>query len=249
MTYALRTMMYAGLPALALAACDDAGDDDAERAAREAAGAARSAGEAVQEGWESGDDDAERAAREAAGAARSAGEAVQEGWESGDDDRSELAEETGEAVDAMKAQVSAEWHEHRGDRRAALEAAGDHAEAAAAAVASGLDAAAETYARTVGESAADENARTGEEPEFGPFAYQDERVGEEPLNGSIEIGAGSGSTLAGAEDAEAEPRGEIDRDYVPSHRLDLEPHPCADHDHETCSHTHEEHARCTPERG
>lgn len=226
MGFALRHTFYASLPALMLAACGEAGEDDAQRAAREA-----------------GD------------AARSAGEAIEENWESGDDERAELARETGEAAQAVKAQVRAEWVEHRADRRAALEAAGDHVAAAGAAVASGLDAAAEAYARTVddGVDAADFRGR---EPDFSTFTYEDEAVNAEPLDGSIELET-EADIESGAVEAEAEDalrgaqidRGDGDREYVPSHELDIDPHPCAEHDHETCDHTEEEHARCTPERG
>ena len=45
MRFALRHTIYASLPALALAACGEAGEDDAERAAREVAGAFRDAGQ------------------------------------------------------------------------------------------------------------------------------------------------------------------------------------------------------------
>lgn len=120
MRFALRHTFYASLPVLLLAACGEAGEDDAQRAAREAADAAQSAGEAVEEGWRSGGDE-----------------------------RARLAEETGEAVVAVKAQVRAEWAEHRADRQAALETAGDHVAAAGAAVANGLDAAVDAYADTV----------------------------------------------------------------------------------------------------
>ncbi|MEQ8403911.1 MAG: hypothetical protein RKE49_02355 [Oceanicaulis sp.] len=224
MRFALRHTLYASLPALVLAACGEAGEDDAERAAREASDAAHSAGEAIEEGWKSGDDE-----------------------------RAELAEETGEAVEAAGAQVRAEWHEHRNDRRAALEAAGDHVAAAGAAVASGLGAAVDAYARTV-DDGVDADDFHDTEPRFDQFATQDEPVGEEPLDGSIELEAEAEVDLEGSQEAEAEAEIEIDRDdgdreYVPSHKLEVEIHPCAEHDREACDHTEEEHAQCTPERG
>ena len=215
MRAALRNSLYAGAAALSLAACGEAGEDDAERAAREAADAAQSAGEAIEEGWRSGDDE-----------------------------RGEIAEETGEAVEAVAAQVRSEWAAARDERRAALETAGDHVGAAGAALAEGFEAAAEAYAANVDDGVDIADFR-GREPDFDRFAYQDEPVGDAPLDGSIALDEESDPVLAG----DAIDRDDGDREYVPSHELDVEPHPCAEHDHETCDHTDAEHARCTPERG
>ncbi|MGJ3232130.1 MAG: hypothetical protein ACFE0P_10055 [Oceanicaulis sp.] len=222
MRFALRHTIYASLPALVLAACGEAGEDDAERAAREAADAAQSAGEAIEEGWESGDDE-----------------------------RAVLAEETGEAVMAVKAQVRAEWHEHRPDRRAALEAAGDHVAAAGAALASGLDAAADAYARTVDDGVDADDFRTAD-IRFERFETQDERVSAEPLDGSIELEAEAEIDLEGAEEAEAEleiDRDDGDREYIPTHELEVDVHPCVDQDEESRDDAEDAPARCTPERG
>ncbi len=94
---------------------------------------------------DAGDDDARRAAQEAGDAAQSAGEAVEQNWESGEDERAELAEETGDTLNAVTARVRSEWDETRPQREAALETAGDHAAAAGAAVSQGFDAAVEAY--------------------------------------------------------------------------------------------------------
>ncbi|XBQ17579.1 MAG: hypothetical protein ABL308_06765 [Oceanicaulis sp.] len=192
---------------------------------------------------EAGDDDAARAAREAGDAAQSAGEAMREGWESGDDERDEIAEETAEAMDAVAAQVRSEWVEHRHDRLDALESAGDHVGAAGAALGSGLEAAADAYARAVSDDDDPADFR-GREPDLDAFE-RDVQVNDQPLDGSIEV---EGETeLEGA--GEPIDRDDGDREYVPSFELDIDVHPCAEHDHDTCDHTDAEHARCTPERG
>jgi len=118
-------------------------------------------------------------------------------------------------------------------------------EAAGSAVAQGLDAAVDAYARTLDEGRDRADFR-GREPDFDAFASQGDAVTEEPVDGSVKPEGGAG--LDGAPNAEGVDREDGDREYVPSHALDVEAHPCAEHDHDTCDHTDAEHAQCTPEQ-